>query len=205
MVDKERLFRNHLDSLARKRLDALHAVFAKHAVNMLTPFDEIFPDVVDDFDVKRLNLSSEALQNKYETWQRVRYQKARQDFETMLRENSFVDFWGRMKKKQLDEAAMAIKDEEEDEDEDVGAGGGGRASLADMAKQIDFGEVQSVLQVGIKSSLLELLRSCRSFIERLPIQNVRPCGGSARAVDQSESVARGYGLDCPLTVHRSRL
>ncbi len=52
-----------------------------------------------------------------------------------------------MRKKTLDEGAMAIKDEDEDEDEDLGAGGGGRACLTEMAKQIDVADMHSVLQV----------------------------------------------------------
>jgi transcription elongation regulator 1 len=145
--DKQRMFRDHLQDLARKRLAALHALFAKHAPNLNTSFEEVYPEIANDFAVKRLKLTPEALQDKYDTWQRVRFQDSRRDFDTMLGESSFVEFWGRLRKKSLDQAAMAIKDEDEDEDEDIGAGGGGRASLADMAKHIDLAEMRAVLQV----------------------------------------------------------
>jgi transcription elongation regulator 1 len=97
--------------------------------------------------VKRLQLSPDALASQFDAWQRVRFQNSRREFDALLSENSFVEFWGRMRKKTLDESAMTIKDEEEDEDEDVGAGGGGRASLTEMAKQINVDDMHSVLQV----------------------------------------------------------
>lgn len=52
-----------------------------------------------------------------------------------------------MRKKTLDEAALAIKEDEMDEGE--GAGGGGAADLTALAKQIDLKEITSVLRVRI--------------------------------------------------------
>ncbi len=66
----------------------------------------------------------------------------------MLGENSFVEFWGRMRKKVLDEAAVAVgKDEELEEGEGDQGGSGG--DLTGMAKQIDLKEITSVLRVSI--------------------------------------------------------
>ena len=67
----------------------------------------------------------------------------------MLGENSFVEFWGRMRKKTLDEAAEKVladgmKDEVEEGD---GLGDGGAADLTVLAKQIDLDEIKAVLRV----------------------------------------------------------
>jgi transcription elongation regulator 1 len=63
----------------------------------------------------------------------------------MLGENSFVEFWGKMRKKTLDEAALKVKEDEMEEGEGMGEGGG--ADLTALAKQIDLNEIKSVLRV----------------------------------------------------------
>jgi transcription elongation regulator 1 len=72
----------------------------------------------------------------------------------MLGENSFVEFWGRMRKKTLDEAAEKVladgmKDEIEEGD---GLGDGGAADLTVLAKQIDLDEIKAVLRVSLWSN-----------------------------------------------------
>ncbi|KAJ9098802.1 hypothetical protein QFC19_006279 [Naganishia cerealis] len=150
--DKQRMFNSHLESIARKRLEALHKLFESHSPKLNTPFEDVFPEIVNDFAVTRLNLTPEKLEQKYEQWQQVRFQEARKDFEGLLKENSFVDFWGRMRNKNIDEKAYIP--ENEDEDDDFGAEGGGKANLADMAKSVDLKEMHAVLRVsrsGIRS------------------------------------------------------
>ena len=63
----------------------------------------------------------------------------------MLGENSFVDFWSRMRKKTVDEAAANVQEDEMEEGE--GMGEGGAADLTAMGKQIDLEEIKSVLRV----------------------------------------------------------
>lgn len=149
-ADKHRMFIAHLDSLAHKRLDALHKLFAAHAPSLDTPFEDVFPEVVNEFAVTRLNLSPEKLEKRYQDWQRVRFQRCKEDFESLLKESSFVDFWGRLKNKQVAQAGI-IPGEEQDEDEDEAMGdeetGGGRANLDAMAKQVDLKDMHAVLQV----------------------------------------------------------
>jgi transcription elongation regulator 1 len=106
---------------------------------------------VDDPIVRRLGLQGEALQERYAAWKRGKEAEARQDFETMLGENSFVEFWGKMRKKILDEAALKVQEDEMDEGE--GLGDGGTADITALAKQIDLDEIKSVLRVSIQISL----------------------------------------------------
>lgn len=147
MADKHRMFNAHLDTLARKRLDALHALFAQHAPQLNTPWEEVYPEIVDEFAVTRLKLSHDNLAAKYASWQKVRFARSREEFDKLLGENSFVDFWGRMRNKQLDAGLVeGIPGENEDEmidDEEAG----GRANLMEMAKQVDLKEMHAVLSV----------------------------------------------------------
>lgn len=144
---KNRLFNAHLDSLAHKRLDALHRLFETHASQLNTPFEQVFPEIVNEFAVTRLNLSPESLQNKYNSWQKVRFARARDDFDRLLAENSFVDFWGRMRNKRLDAALVNGIPEEDEEQMIDDEEAGGKANLMDMAKQVDLREMHSVLSV----------------------------------------------------------
>jgi transcription elongation regulator 1 len=144
--DKHNLFNEHLQSLAHKRLDALHKVFLAHSPALDTPFEDVYPEVVDDFAIKRLDLSPEKLETRYKEWQAVRFQQSKKDFETLLKESSFVDFWGRLKNKGMaDEGVIPGEEDEEDDDGDEAAGG--RANLAAMAQQVDLKGMHDVLQV----------------------------------------------------------
>lgn len=153
LSDKQRMFNSHLETIARKRLDALHKLFESHSPKLNTPFEDVFPEIVNDFAVTRLNLTPEKLEQRYEQWQDVRFQQARKDFETLLKENSFVDFWGRMRNKNINDKAYIP--ENEDEDDDYGAEGGGKANLADMAKSVDLKEIHAVLRVSCMTHCLD--------------------------------------------------
>lgn len=167
MADKHRLFNAHLDSLARKRLDALHALFAQHAPRLDTPWEEVYPEIVDEFAVTRLKLSHDSLANKYASWQKVRFARAREDFDKLLGENSFVDFWGRMRNKRLDERLVeGIPGENEEEmidDEEAG----GRANLMEMAKQVDLREMHAVLAVSPCAFVLQSDQARRRSTDHL--------------------------------------
>ncbi|KAK4683836.1 transcription elongation regulator 1, partial [Tremellales sp. Uapishka_1] len=146
MSDKLRLFKNHLAKISNKRFTALHQLFASHALELTTPYEEVYPKIVDDYIVKKLGLEGEDLEDRFHSWNRGRKEQARRDFDVMLGENSFVEFWGRMRKKTLDEEALKIKEDEDAFDEGEGAGGGGAADLTGMAKQIDLKEILAVLK-----------------------------------------------------------
>lgn len=101
--------------------------------------------MIDDPVVKRLDLDPDALEDRFNAWRRASEAEARREFDTMLGENSFVEFWGRMRKKTLDEEARGVREDEMEEGE--GMGDGGAADLTVLAKQIDLEEIKSVLRV----------------------------------------------------------
>jgi transcription elongation regulator 1 len=96
-----------------------------------------------------LNLTPDALEQRWHAWKRSRETEARQEFDQMLGENSFVEFWGGMRKKVVDEEASKVKEEEERE-EGEGLGEGGAADLVGMAGKIDLDEIKSVLRVSLE-------------------------------------------------------
>lgn len=93
--DKQRLFNIHLQHLSQKRSGALHQLFQSNAPNLDTTYEEVYPKIVDDFVVKRLGLEGDALEDRFRAWMRGRESEARREFDVMLGENSFVEFWGR--------------------------------------------------------------------------------------------------------------
>ena len=109
-------------------------------------FDSVYPKIVEDPIVTRLDLSPSALEDRWNAWKRVKEQEARRGFDELLSENSFVEFWGKMRKKVLDEAALKIKEEDELE-EGEGMGEGGSADLTAMGRQIDLEEIKAILRV----------------------------------------------------------
>lgn len=141
MGDKQRLFEAHRSRLGGKRDNALHTLFAQHA-QLDTPFDVVYPLIVDDPIVARLGLDARGLEERYDQWILQREEKARAEFIELLNENKFVDFWGRMRKKEVDEGASKIKDDEMEEEEEEGK----PRNIIDLAKKIDLGEIKSILR-----------------------------------------------------------
>jgi len=139
------MFIAHLQALAHKRLDALHKLFLAHAPSLNTPYEDVYPEIVNDFAVTRLGLTPEKSQSRYEEWQKVRFQQSKAEFQALLKESSFVDFWGRMKNKAI--AGQGIIPNEDSDEEDDADETGGKANLEVMAKQIDLKEMHDVLQV----------------------------------------------------------
>lgn len=139
MGDKQRLFEGHVARLGGKRDNALHALFAKHA-QLDTPFDTVYPLIVEDPIVTRLGLDARGLEERYDQWIQLRETKARAEFVELLNENKFVDFWGRMRNKEIDEDASKIKDEEMEDEE------GGKGNMVDLAQKIDLGEIKTILR-----------------------------------------------------------
>ena len=129
-----------------KRSGALHGLFQANTADLQTSFDKVYPAIADDPIVKRLDLSPSALEDRWNAWKRTQETSARASFDEMLGENSFVEFWGKMRKKTLDEKALAVKEEDEME-EGEGMGDGGGADLTAMGRQIDLEEIKSVLRV----------------------------------------------------------
>lgn len=158
--DKRRLFEQHISRIASKRSNALHDLFATHTPQLDTPYDEVYPKIIDDPIVQRQGLDVQSLEEKWNAWKRTRETTARAEFDVMLGENSFVDFWGKMRKKKQDEAAAKALQGDDDggadteEGQGEGLGDGGDRDLADLAQQIDLDEIKSVLRVSSNCLLL---------------------------------------------------
>jgi hypothetical protein len=66
----------------------------------------------------------------------------------MLRENAFVDFWGRLGK--LDGEGVeggGVKRDEDGLEEDEGEAGGGNVDMKALAKTVDLSDMENVLKV----------------------------------------------------------
>jgi hypothetical protein len=97
------------------------------------------------------------LEQEFAGWQSDRYSTAREAFGAMLKENAFVEFWGRVGKMGVVEAEekarlgkVVFGDEQGDNGADEmeeGEGGGGKADLKSLAKGIDVKEIERVLRV----------------------------------------------------------
>ncbi|WWD17407.1 hypothetical protein CI109_101848 [Kwoniella shandongensis] len=175
--DKLRLFNDHLTRIASKRSNALHQLFEANTPSFDTPYDTVYTKIVDDPQVKRLGLQGEALEDRWKAWLRTREASARKEFDEMLGENSFVEFWGTMRKKTLDEKAKEVKEEEEFE-EGEGMGDGGGADLTALAKQIDLGEIKSVLRRDKRYRVFDHIPDVREQWLRDYLENLEAASGS---------------------------
>ena len=150
--NKERLFREHITRISSRRSDDLNSLFEKHLPNLETMYESVYPYVIDDPLVQRLQLSPEALETRFEEWKRGREADARREFDEMLGDNAFVDFWGKMRKKTLDEEAAKVKEDEMDDGE--GLGEGGDADITALGRQINLEEIKSVLRVSMGAGIM---------------------------------------------------
>ncbi|KZT41872.1 hypothetical protein SISSUDRAFT_981034 [Sistotremastrum suecicum HHB10207 ss-3] len=151
MNQRLHLFHQHISRLREKHLKNLHAIFSSHAPSLSTPFTALplssiqasLPAIKLDF---QRAARRKALEDEFESWQRGRTLVARQEFNTMLAENSFLEFWGRANKMGGEGIDGGVPVDEEGGDEEEGEGGGGKADIKSLAKAIDVREVQRVLQ-----------------------------------------------------------
>ena len=114
--------------------------------------------------VSKLDMGERELKREFDDWKSDREREAKDAFGDMLKENSFVEFWGRFgkmaKRGDLDEPESLedskdattgslgdVKFDDEGLEEDEGEGGGGRADLKALAKSIDIREIERVLKV----------------------------------------------------------
>ncbi|TFK75925.1 HSP90-domain-containing protein [Pluteus cervinus] len=140
-----RLFHEHIAHLRSKSLASLHALFGQHAPTLATRFTALpVGDLITSAPVARLGFSVRTLEDEYDKWQRERSHAARKAFDEMLAENSFVEFWGRLKQIGGEGVDGGVKADEEDGDE--GEGGGGKVDMKSLAKSVDVGEVVKVLK-----------------------------------------------------------
>ncbi|KAL0579544.1 hypothetical protein V5O48_002473 [Marasmius crinis-equi] len=140
------LFHSHTSHLRAKHLDNLHSLFESHAPSLITPFKDLpLESLVNALPVTKLGFDVDQLQNEFERWQRERKNKARVAFDEMMKENSFVEFWGKLGKIGGEGVEGGVK-RDENGDEDEGEGGGGKVDMKALAKNIDVGEIEKVLK-----------------------------------------------------------
>lgn len=112
-------------------------------------FEEVYGKVKEELPVRVLDVSIEELGRIYAEWQSAKFRQAIKDLKELLKESSFVGYWGRVKKGEEGEtkdAEIVFKGEEEEEDEtDEGVFGGGNKNLKQLAQQVNIDEIEKVL------------------------------------------------------------
>lgn len=140
--DHRRLFDQHLSALYSKRLAQLEAVFLQHAPLLTTPFSSIEEDILEAPQAQRLvGKDASRLEALYDHWLARRTSKARDEFQELLKENSVLEHWGRLQKKEgAQDGAIEVKaDDEEEEEADA-------PDLREMAGQVGVREIEQVLK-----------------------------------------------------------
>ena len=149
LKQKIHLFHDHINKLRHKHLGNLHAIFESHAPALATSFDSLpLSSLLTSLPATRLSLNERELEEEYDRWQRERFTTARAAFDSMLGENTFVEFWGRLRKVGGEGVEGGVKADGY-EDEDEGEGSGGRADMKKLARSVDLREMEKVLKVRI--------------------------------------------------------
>lgn len=158
---KRELFEQHLQRLRAKRREQLGKLFDKHAQNErgvpqlylgadvvlpLVRADEAYlqsalPHFVGESASVTRAAGHTSLEAEFQAWDAWRQQQAREDFMAMLRENAFLDFWGRLRKERADPDADKQPAQEDEDEDDM------TVPLLTMATQLDLDAMESVLKV----------------------------------------------------------
>ena len=143
------LFHAHVASLKAKHLTSLHVFFESHAPTLDTPFSSVpVASLTSSLPATKLGFDQNvsALEDEYARWMRERRTQARQDFDQMLSENAFVEFWGRLGKiggKGVDEGIRGDDIGEDDGPDEEGQ----MVDMKQLAKTVDLKEMVKVLKV----------------------------------------------------------
>lgn len=126
----------------------MHSLFASNTLSLASPFSSLpLESLLSSSPAIKLGLDIERLEREFEKWQRERTTDARKDFDEMLGENSFVEFWGRLRKIGGEGVDGGVKADEMEEDE--GEAGGGKVDMKVLAQSVDVQEVEKVLKVRV--------------------------------------------------------
>ncbi|KAG5646569.1 hypothetical protein DXG03_002872 [Asterophora parasitica] len=147
------LFHTHVEHLRFKHLKSLHALFEAHAPTLAVRFEELpLSSLLSSPPVVKLGYDGRTLQQDFDKWQRERTQESRKAFDEMLGENAFVEFWGRLGKIGGEGVDGGVKADEEDGED--GEGGGGKVDMKALAKNVDVGDMKTVLKVDLSFALI---------------------------------------------------
>lgn len=127
-------------------MTSLHTIFEGNTPSLATRFNELpLHSMLSSVPAVRLGLDAEQIKDEFSKWQRDRTTKARQAFDEMLAENSFVEFWGRLGKMGENVLESFVKVE----DDDIGELDDDKVDMKTLAKSINIGEMEKVLKVGL--------------------------------------------------------
>ena len=136
------LFHSHVGQLRAKHLANLYSLFTANAPSLATPFTDLpVSSLIQSLPVTKLGFDIHRLEDEFDKWQRDRTEQARRDFDEMLSENAFVEFWGRLGKiggKGVDETIKA---------DDIGEDSEEVVDMKQLAKAVDLKEMVKVLKV----------------------------------------------------------
>jgi len=154
LKQRQLLFHRHVAALRAKHTAALHALFAAHAPTLDTPFSALpLSSIQTSLPATKLRYDAEhdeigrALEQEYRSWRNQRIVQAEKEFQEMLDENAFVEFWGRVRKmKEGTDGGMKVDVGAEDLAGEEDNGDGEKADLKTLAKSIDVKEIERVLK-----------------------------------------------------------
>jgi heat shock protein 90kDa beta len=150
---QRRLFEEHVGGLRAKYLDSLHALFVSQSPSLATEFSTLpVTSLLSSLPATKLGFDVYELEKEFDRWQRTRTTEARQAFDDMLHENSFIEFWGRLNKLGGEGVDGGVK-RDDDGDEEEGEGGGGNVDMKKLAKSVDLTEMEKVLKVRARHRL----------------------------------------------------
>ncbi|KAH9482626.1 Transcription elongation regulator 1 [Psilocybe cubensis] len=164
-----RLFHEHLSHLRDKQLTGLHALFEAHAPSLATKFHTLpLETILSSAPAKKLGYNIDQIEADFDKWQRERTTAARIAFDEMMEENSFVEFWGRLRKIGGEDVAGNLQIE----GDDIGEDGEDKVDMKALAKNIDIREMENVLKHDKRYITFEHIpdereRWIRDYISRL--------------------------------------
>ena len=146
---KRDLFEEHVDGIYNKRLNAVKELLEREFKTLNDKFEDVYERIREELPIKVLDVSMSELRRIFEDWQSAKFRQAIKDLKELLKESSFVGYWGRVKKGeegQTKDAEMVFKEEvDEEEETDEGVFGGGNRDLKKLAQQVNIDEMEKVL------------------------------------------------------------
>ncbi len=127
-------------------------------------------EILTSLPAVKLGLNIDSLEKEFQRWQRDRTAQARRDFDEMMAENSFVEFWGRLGKIGGEGVDGGVKADEIGEDE--GEAFGGKVDMKVLAKNIDVSDIEKVLRVSVLRISMSSGFDPALFLERQTICDV---------------------------------
>ncbi|TIA91840.1 hypothetical protein E3P81_01799 [Wallemia ichthyophaga] len=156
---KRDLFEEHADGIYNKRVNGVKELFEREFKTLDDAFEDVHDKIKDEVAVKVLDASVAELERIYVEWQAAKFRNAVKEFKELLKESSFVGYWGRVKKGEEDatkDAEKVFKAEEDDDDEtDEGVFGGGNKDLKQLAQQVNIDEMEKILSNDSRYRILQ--------------------------------------------------